>query len=534
MKKNLTFIALCFFFVTNSSAQANCSNPYVVTLCPSVYLTGQTNAGMGNDAPPACNITGNDVVYRVYVPGGASQLYVSIGNATGTLRLIVQADTCGAGGSCSISSVTTSNATRTFNIPAANYYSVWVDAAATITFNISFGAATSAVYTTIPDTQGNLRFDSSTCAAPVFNSAKPFFQVAYNSVYQTNPMTLSPLFVPGVLKVVVYFKNTTGIEAIKSFGFQFNQYFTGYTNISPAPSMFPGVYRPGNWQASGSGNFWTFNFIDSVTPGRGDFNLTPNTCLRYEFNFNVTPVSNAVTNTTVIVSATSDGFGVGWSGWVYSGCCPTNFGACFGASSGNPSTATNSFGFGFADPGGFLPVTLLGFSAEQEDDHVLLQWSTASETNNDYFTVEKSTDGFSWTVMNTVRGAGNSVTTLHYESIDPEPNTGLSYYRLKQTDYDGTSEYFSPVSVLFKATNEIEIFPNPATNQFTIYDLQSTISKIEIYDAQGKKIFSKQPKASSQQPVVINVSELPRGLYLLFVEGANGDILKQEKIVLTH
>lgn len=532
MKKSLTFIALCFFSLTESTAQSNCSNPYVVTVCPGVYLAGQTNAGMGNDAPSLCNLTGEDIVYRVYVPGGASKLYVSIISASGSLRLIVQADTCGSGVACTSSAVSSGTSTRTFNITAVNYYTVWVDASSTITFNISFGAATSTVWTSIPDTQGNLQFDSSTCAVPIFHPSKPFFQIAYNSVYLTNPMTLSPLNVPGVLKVVVYFKNTTGIEAIKRFSFQFNPYFVGFTSISPAPPLFPGVYRPGNWQATGSGSNWTFNFNDSLIPGRGDFNLTPNTCLRYEFNFNLTPISNNITNTTVNVSALSDGFGVGWSGWVNSGCCPTSFGTCLGASGGSPSSATNGFGFGFADPGAILPVTLLDFSAKQENDHILLRWSTASETNNDYFTIEKSQDGFSWSVVDFADGAGNSQATLHYESIDPHPQTGMSYYRLKQTDYDGTSEYFSPVSVFFKA-NEIEIFPNPASTQVEVKDYsQAGISGIALYNALGKKM--QLAALKNHAGTMLDVSELPRGLYLLVVEGTNGDILKQEKIVLTH
>jgi hypothetical protein len=531
MKKNLTFIALCFFFLTQSSAQSNCSNPYPVTICPGVFLTGQTNAGMGNDAPSPCNITGEDIVYRVYTPGGASKLYVSITSASGSLRLIIQADTCGTS-SCTSSAVSAGTSTRTFNISAVNYYTVWVDASSTITFNISFGAATSGTFITIPDTQGNLQFDSSTCATPIFNPAKPFFQVAFNSVYLTHPMTLNPLFVPGVLKVVVFFKNTTGIEAIKRFSFQFNPYYTGYTSISPAPSIFPGVYRAGNWQATGSGNNWTYNFNDSLISGKGDFNGLPNTCLRYEFNFNVTVVSNSLTNTQVNISALSDGFGVGWSGTVLSGCCPTSFATCLGANSGNPATATNGFGFGFADPGSFLPVTLLNFSAEQENDHILLRWTTASEINNNYFTIEKSPDGFLWTAISTVRGAGNSSTTVHYESIDSNPLTGLSYYRLKQTDYDGTSEYFSPVSVPFNTANEIEIFPNPASGQVEVRDYSyEGISVIALYNALGKKMLLSSLK--NHASTVLDVSELARGLYLLVIEGTNGDILKQEKIVLT-
>jgi len=532
MKINLTFIALCFFYLSQISAQSNCGNPYQVTICPNVYLTGQTNAGMGDDAPAACNIAGEDIVYRVNVPGGATRLHVMV-NSNGPLKLMVQSDTCGSN-SCSSFVLGTGTNNRTFIITAANYYTVCVDAAATITFNISFGAATSSVYTTIPDTQGNLNLDSSVCNVPIFSPAKPFFQVAYNSIYKTHPMTLSPLMVSGVLKVVVYFKNTTGIEGIKRFTFQFNPYGgPGFTSISPAPASNPGFYRPGNWLATGSGNSWMFDFSDLVTPGKGDFNFTPNTCLRYEFNFNVTPVSNNISYTTVNVTALSDGFGVGWAGWVYSGCCPLNYSTCHGASSGNTNSAANSFGFGFADPGGPLPITLLAFSAEQENDHILLQWSTATEVNNDFFTVEKSQDGISWTVSDIVTGAGNSASTKHYKSIDPYPLAGLSYYRLKQTDYDGVSEYFSPVDVFYFLKKEIEIFPNPARDKIEISNLESENSIVNIYNGVGKLVFG-QEMSTNNQKHVIDVSKLASGLYLFVIETTNGDILKQEKMVLAE
>src|SRR5262249_31190645 len=125
---------------------------------------------------------------------------------------------------------------------------------------------------------------------------------------------------------------------------------------------------------------------------------------------------------------------------------------------------THSFAFAFDDPGSSLPVKLLDFSAAQEKDHILLHWTTATEINNDYFTIEKSRDGITWTDIGIVSGAGNATTTKYYESIDPHPLDGLSFYRLKQTDYNGASEYFSAVSVFFK-THEIQIFFDPVNGQ---------------------------------------------------------------------
>jgi hypothetical protein len=82
-----------------------------------------------------------------------------------------------------------------------------------------------------------------------------------------------------------------------------------------------------------------------------------------------------------------------------------------------------------------LPIELLSFNAVPDDKEVRVNWSTASETDNDYFTVEKSKDGIEWRTVAIVDGAGNSNTQLDYETMDYDPYSGLSYYRLMQTDF---------------------------------------------------------------------------------------------------
>jgi hypothetical protein len=227
--------------------------------------------------------------------------------------------------------------------------------------------------------------------------------------------------------------------------------------------------------------------------------------------------------------ATSDGFGVGFTGWTTLGCCPVLSSNCLGASSGSPSAAANAFAFGFADPGGPLPVTLLDFTAQQEENHVKVEWTTASETNNDYFSVEKSQDGLSWAVADVVPGAGNSTTAIHYESIDEHPISGLSYYRLRQTDYDGTSEYFSTVSVMFTANN-IALSPNPADSYIEVTG--NGIADIELFNTLGEKVTV--PGAFRRGEAVLDVSALKRGLYYMVVLDAAGDIIKREKIILSR
>jgi hypothetical protein len=94
-----------------------------------------------------------------------------------------------------------------------------------------------------------------------------------------------------------------------------------------------------------------------------------------------------------------------------------------------------------------LPIDLLSFTAKYQDGKVLLNWATGSEINNDYFTLERSRDAVSAEIIGFVEGAGNSSHTLHYQFIDHDPLPGISYYRLKQTDYDGSFEYSQWVAV---------------------------------------------------------------------------------------
>jgi hypothetical protein len=94
-----------------------------------------------------------------------------------------------------------------------------------------------------------------------------------------------------------------------------------------------------------------------------------------------------------------------------------------------------------------LPIELLSFTAKYQDGIVLLNWATGSEINNDYFTLERSRDALNAEIIGFVDGAGNSSRTLHYQFVDRDPLPGISYYRLKQTDYDGSFEYSQWVAV---------------------------------------------------------------------------------------
>ena len=185
---------------------------------------------------------------------------------------------------------------------------------------------------------------------------------------------------------------------------------------------------------------------------------------------------------------------------------------------GTAQTAT--FTFNIADCP--LPIELLYFDAVYNGKSVDTKWSTASETNNDYFTVERSTDGINYSIINTVKSnaqGGNSTTQLNYTLNDATVKTGTYYYRLKQTDLNGIYNYSNIVPVTI--TNETDVFnvvPNPATNSvdimYVVYD--DVPSLLKILDDQGKLVYSEQiQNIRGKRKHTINLSNYSNGLYFI-------------------
>ena len=111
---------------------------------------------------------------------------------------------------------------------------------------------------------------------------------------------------------------------------------------------------------------------------------------------------------------------------------------------------------------GVLPVELLAFEAAIIETTIHLSWSTATELNNDFFTLERSVDGINFEVIATIAGSGTTNETSHYEHTDDNPLLGMAYYRLSQTDFDGTHEVLGVRAVNFiPADASFSIFPNP-------------------------------------------------------------------------
>jgi PKD repeat protein len=172
-----------------------------------------------------------------------------------------------------------------------------------------------------------------------------------------------------------------------------------------------------------------------------------------------------------------------------------------------------------------LPITLASFTGEcKANNTVLLKWSTASEINNDYFTIERSSDAVTWNVISTVAGAGNSNALLNYQFEDDSPLNGTNYYRLKQTDFNGEFEYFDIVAVenCSNNTGEISIYPNPVINQLniTISSVNDANATVLIYDLLGNIVLEKPSSqlTKGNNKITINTEQLAKAMYMLVIE----------------
>lgn len=166
-----------------------------------------------------------------------------------------------------------------------------------------------------------------------------------------------------------------------------------------------------------------------------------------------------------------------------------------------------------------LPISLLDFSGEIQDNKIELNWTTLSERENDYYTIYRSQDAVNWEEIAQMDGAGNASDTRYYTSIDQNPLPGVSYYKLKQTDFNGDFEEFDPISIAFEGkTNELYVFPNPSSTGF---NLRIELNEIEeglfnIQDLNGKIILEETHKLSIGDNLIsLEGKTLIPGVYIL-------------------
>jgi hypothetical protein len=222
-------------------------------------------------------------------------------------------------------------------------------------------------------------------------------------------------------------------------------------------------------------------------------------------------------------------------------------GTCAGATAGtvtsNSVGSFSPFTFGsksiLVNP---LPIELLLFNAQKSVNVVDIYWSTSSEINNDYFTVERSSDAVIFSDLFNVKGAGNSNQVLYYNAVDANPLQGISYYRLKQTDFDGKFTYSNIVAVKQNIEDTYRInftvFPNPSDGKFinlksNINYLPKTEISIVVVDIFGRKLYSNVLLTDEDGAYfkVFNIyNNIPAGVY--FVIGSSDNKMYRQILII--
>ncbi|MFN5306016.1 MAG: T9SS type A sorting domain-containing protein [Bacteroidota bacterium] len=235
------------------------------------------------------------------------------------------------------------------------------------------------------------------------------------------------------------------------------------------------------------------------------------------------------------------GAGVG-TGWIGAGGSSASF--TMGTGSINPATNTLHWDgvYSFSDLTGSgggtpLPVSLVDFEVYKTGKAVKIQWATLSETNNDYFTVERSMDLSQVETIATIKGAGNHNGRLAYEVFDENPLSGTNYYRLKQTDFDGKTEYTQWKAISFETDHApaVKVYPNPSSDGQVFISAGGFSDQTSLYftitDIAGKLHAEGQLIAGEKAvSTPLSIQQLSPGMYVVQVRGEN-TLIREQLIV---
>lgn len=176
---------------------------------------------------------------------------------------------------------------------------------------------------------------------------------------------------------------------------------------------------------------------------------------------------------------------------------------------------------------GALPVELIDFEAQRNEETALLTWETATEYANRGFHIEHSTNGKDFKQIGWVDGVGSTTTLQQYRYTHEQPAQGVNYYRLLQENTDGTSKYSDVETVLFKTKLALSLYPNPnSSGQQTTLELftkQEQTVQITMYDVTGKQVLNlKTELVEGQNTLNITPEHLDNGVYLIAITHREG------------
>ena len=184
-----------------------------------------------------------------------------------------------------------------------------------------------------------------------------------------------------------------------------------------------------------------------------------------------------------------------------------------------------------------LPIELIDFTASCSSNHIQLNWSTATEKNNDYFLIESSLNGYDWQPIAKVKGSGTSETTKHYSYFDKTNNHELTYYRLSQIDYNGKSAVFRAIDINCKinSIDQMVLFPNPATTELNVLlnvSSNSTSNTIRILNNFGQIVMEKNVGLSKGLNTIVLPVDISSGSYSITVSSDILSVNSQKLIII--
>lgn len=159
-----------------------------------------------------------------------------------------------------------------------------------------------------------------------------------------------------------------------------------------------------------------------------------------------------------------------------------------------------------------------------------IKWVTASETNNQYFEVQRSTDSKQWNTIKRLEGAGTSHQEISYLILDEKPESGRNYYRIKQVDYDESYSFSSIVSAIWRQ-NTIKVGPIPTADYLHIYNLPSDqpVHDLEIYNSTGQLIHTERNTDG-----YISIHHLPIGNHILLIKNINNTVVATKRFSIQY
>lgn len=346
--------------------------------------------------------------------------------------------------------------------------------------------------------------------------------VDFSMKYNNTKITFNSIinYKPGYLNAAANFNTSDSILRFTSYSF--TQAIEKNTPIAAVRfNLLNGPVITGNFnnaKAYLNGDKCTLKFIEAVLPTAI---ITPSG-----------PTTITVGDSVILTANAGIGYSYFWSVGVTTQAIKvfttatytvtvTNIGGC------TANTATNVL------VGTPLPITLINFNARATKVGVNLTWITASESNNDFFTIEHSINSIHWEEIIRVRSKGNSNSLTNYACLDSNPARGINYYRLKQTDINGATNYLNTTKINFDlASNnnfELTVFPNPTTNTITIYSSQNVWTR--LYNSEGTPVTDLMFLEAAMEKQ-IDIGLFSNGIYYLKVASTTNS--KTEKIVILH